>query len=718
MSARDSLALVGRTIGGHFLVEGVIGEGAHSLVYRAKHLGPDEWVAIRVVKACVSSDPSAVDQFVRKWRAESAGVAGVVLGDPQLVRTIEFGTAATGTGSFAPFAVSEWVDGQSFAEMLAGRNEPYTLAEAIQLLGPPAQALAYAHRSGVAHGCLTPRCLMLALSEDSPKQPQLRVLDVGLRTTLVDITGDSGFYSSRWATPEHLDRSLGDPGLTTDVYSFALILSEALNGRIRSPSVAPPGSVDGDPTEPPAASHIERTIARALLREPSARWPDLGIFWSAVQSAMADDQAGVPLASWQAEDTGNVRRGRNQSSAPTTVSSSGARRISLPSSLLSLSEDLTPTGLTPTGMTPTGRTPTGLTPTGMTPTGPTDMVSALGGAGRGSTAPPPPHIAFGSTATATITARTLPLIPDVRIDPPSEPLFDSPTKQVRALLAEHETPRSPARTEAVPDRNGHASGPPRVASASSATVVRPNIVRAPDEEDLTPIRQTPPPSPAPSSPSIEVVVDVAEPESPAPAPGRLEAAFEAEADPDEIHFSIDAEKPVPRRRSAKPGDPPPEAVGSGHATGLKVTVPAAAAKVRVEDLPSVIVEPVSQAPAPSPVLANLPEPMPFALSRDEKTVVKREASDAAAVLRAAMAGGASPSDPRMKAAKKAVPGPSGVVVSPGAHGAAMPPPAPARHYGASERRARRERRKLLLVALVVVFVLTVGALIATSLRGH
>ncbi len=650
MSAIDSLALVGRTIGGHFRVEEVVGDGPFSILYRARHVGPDEPVAVRVLKIGVSADPNPVDAFVRKWRAEASSVAGVVLADPQLVRTIELGTAATGVGTYAPFAASEWLDGRTLDAAIAAEGKPLSLADAVKRIEPAATALAHAHRSGVVHGRLTPKQLFLAKTDDGI---QLRVAGIGAWLAIAEAVRAEGtggkewpdpkaLFISPWSAPEHLDASLGDVGLATDVYGLALVVLEAMAGKTfvaeSADAAAIRAAVLAAPRSPKQVGltlggHVNAVFERALARDPLERWPDIGVFWGALRGAIADDEAGVPIATWKAEEQDTAR----------------ARTV--PNAMAEI------TGLTPTGPTdPTGMTPTG---TGMTPTGPGDR---------------PPASAPG--------------LPD---------FDDNPTTEMAPL---------------------------------ELTVPMP-IVRQPDDEDLTPVR----PSGGISSSKTKAARPLAPSPSTAPIDRPRAPLPPPPAPPMEIPIDVDVTQPIPivtgppavangnarapgseRRRAAKPGDPPPEVAGTGRATGLKVTVPAPAAKVRVDDLPSVIVEgeaddSITQPESPrglerAPVVHHSP-------LGDQSTVVQIEPR---------------PTPPRMPSARpaarpvtpaRALSSPPGASAAPPptVRGRALPPPSPARHYGASSRRAERERRKLVLVGVVVFVAVAVATGLVLGLRG-
>jgi serine/threonine-protein kinase len=649
VSGNDSLSLSGRTIAGHFLVEGVSGEGRHSLIYRGRQVGPDEPVALRVLKFGGSTEPGAVELFVKRWRTDSNAVAGVVLGDPQLVRTIELGTAATGVGTFAPFIATEWLEGKPLTAEIASRGKGIAIKDVLKLLEPASVALAYAHRSGAAHGRLTSRSLFIANSEDGP---QLRVLDLGMWLVLAELTRDlpkvASLLVTPWSAPEHLDPSIGDVGLQTDVYALALILIEMLRGKPVLPADATDEQIRRavlDAKAPRTAKelgltiggHLERALSRALSRDPADRWPDIGVFWNAVRGSIADDEAGLPVPNW------------------TDGEHDTARRFVVPPDLPT--DRLTPTGLTPTGATPTGKTgTTSATPTGLTPTGPTNPT--------------------GPTPTT--------------LSEPRLPEFDDGETTEMPTFGPGSSPRP-----AIENGIRPSSGP--ISERSPGGIVRPL-----DEEDLTPVQFTssqrqraaqksapPPPVPSPREPvSVDVNLDDTD-ERPPFVPPPTNGPSQSE-----------------RRRAAKPGDPPLEAAGSGRATGLRVMKPAPAAKVNVDDLPSVIVDDAalddsgSYRDSPRQIPNASPRPPTPMVANDDKTVVQLEPP--------AHAASRSPTRPT---SRQSVPERN----DRGERTRSMPAPAPARHYGAGRR--ARERRQLLIVGFAVFLAVAVATALALGLRG-
>jgi serine/threonine protein kinase len=157
------------------------------------------------------------------------------------VRSLDFGATTTPSGAWAPFMVLEWLDGRSLADDLAERRarnlRGRSVAEAFAILQPVAEGLAVAHQRQVVHRDIKPaNIFLLAGGATVPQGPLVKVLDFGIAKIMKDgeSAGTKGTFASftwGYASPEQLDPRLGTTGLQTDVYGFALLLTELLTDR-------------------------------------------------------------------------------------------------------------------------------------------------------------------------------------------------------------------------------------------------------------------------------------------------------------------------------------------------------------------------------------------------------------------------------------------------------------------------------------------------------
>src|SRR5580693_3027090 len=163
MTRRDPFGFSGALIDSQIRVGEPIGEGGFSVVYRGRHLGLDEPVAIKCLKLPTGLTPRMVDAIVERFRAESRISYRLSQGNLDIVRSVSSGTAqAPTTGEIVPYIALEWLEGPP-------------LAEVIEVLDPAAVALDYAHKQGVVHRDVKPGNLVLARTREGTSR--IKVLD-------------------------------------------------------------------------------------------------------------------------------------------------------------------------------------------------------------------------------------------------------------------------------------------------------------------------------------------------------------------------------------------------------------------------------------------------------------------------------------------------------------------------------------------------------------
>jgi serine/threonine protein kinase len=217
--------------------------------------------------------------------------------------------------------VLEWVDGQTLASVEGARRGVggRSPAEALALLRPVFEALAYAHEQGVAHRDIKPANIMLlagaTIEPTRHDKPTTRLLDFGIAKMMhPGEHGGSGHTRTRstlltfslpYAAPEQVSGSRTGPW--TDVHALALVLTELLTDR------AP--YVGTDPTEVctqvlsprrPTPGHFgvdagcwEPVLARALALMPAERFQNADELFNALNAdvpTVARHAAPVTLA--------------------------------------------------------------------------------------------------------------------------------------------------------------------------------------------------------------------------------------------------------------------------------------------------------------------------------------------------------------------------------------------------------------------------------------
>jgi len=303
----DPFALVGTTLDGQYRADQVVGEGGYGVVYRGWHLSLEQPIAIKALKVMSAEDRAVQDALFAKFKDEAKLLYTLSQESLNIVRSMDFGAVTTASGAWAPYMVLEWLQGKSLADDLAQRRRARmtgrSLDEALALLEPAAEGLSIAHQRRVAHRDIKPANFFLL---DAPNEtranaaPRVKVLDFGIAKIIRDGEGPgtrSPFASFTWlyAAPEQLDPRVGQSGLATDVYSFALLLSELLTDRVPTEGrdVVSLLRAATDPTVRPTPRQrganvpdaIEQACRRALAVDPKVRFASIGELWAALSAA-------------------------------------------------------------------------------------------------------------------------------------------------------------------------------------------------------------------------------------------------------------------------------------------------------------------------------------------------------------------------------------------------------------------------------------------------
>jgi WD40 repeat protein len=197
-------------------VLGVLGKGGMGVVYKARQLGLNRTVALKMILSGALAGPDALERF----RREAEAVAR--LQHPHIVAVHEIGTHGG-----LPFFSLEFVAGGSLDKKLA--HTPQPPREAAGLGETLARALHAAHHKGVVHRDLKPANVLLA-EDGTPK-----VTDFGLAKQLDDDSGRTRegdvMGTPSYMAPEQASGDLRRIGPATDVYALGAILYECLTGR-------------------------------------------------------------------------------------------------------------------------------------------------------------------------------------------------------------------------------------------------------------------------------------------------------------------------------------------------------------------------------------------------------------------------------------------------------------------------------------------------------
>jgi TolB-like protein/tetratricopeptide (TPR) repeat protein/tRNA A-37 threonylcarbamoyl transferase component Bud32 len=277
-----------------------IGRGGMATVYAALDRKHGREVALKVMDPALATGLGAA-RFLREVRI-AAGLT-----HPGIVPVFDSGEV---DGTF--FYVMPLLRGQSLRDRMRRGSVP--TREACVLLADVSEALDAAHRAGIVHRDVKPENILLA-------DDRALVTDFGVahaaRTWFGESLTETGatIGTVLYMAPEQLSGEAGVDG-RADVFSVGAILFEMLTGK--PPFAAPTLHAslarlanERAPSLPPgvtATPAVRDIIARALAREPEARFPTAHDLAGALRSAAA----GEPIGTTAGAQPGRPARRRRQ----------------------------------------------------------------------------------------------------------------------------------------------------------------------------------------------------------------------------------------------------------------------------------------------------------------------------------------------------------------------------------------------------------------------
>jgi Tol biopolymer transport system component len=279
-----------------------LGAGGMGEVYKARDTRLDRTVAVKILPAHLSAEPTLRQRFEREARAVSS------LNHPHICTLHDVGQQ-DGTD----YLVMEYLEGDTLAKRL--EKGPLPLDQVLKFATQIADALDKAHRQGVVHRDMKPGNVMLTAAG-------AKLLDFGLAKSTAPIAPGSSLTMAptqaspsspvtqhgtivgtfQYMSPEQVEGREVDA--RTDIFAFGAVLYEMLTGRrafLGKSSLSVASAILEKEPEPIAAiapmtpPALDRTIRKCLAKDPEDRWQTardllLELRWI----AEAGSQAGVP----------------------------------------------------------------------------------------------------------------------------------------------------------------------------------------------------------------------------------------------------------------------------------------------------------------------------------------------------------------------------------------------------------------------------------------
>ncbi|MGH7651401.1 MAG: protein kinase domain-containing protein [Gemmatimonadaceae bacterium] len=267
------------SFGDRYTIERVLGEGGMATVHLAEERKHRRKVAIKVLKPEFGASVGA-ERFLRE-----IGIAAR-LAHPHIVPLIDSGEA---DGSL--YYVSPYVEGGSLRDRLS-RQRQMALPDAVRIASEIGVALDYAHRSGFVHRDVKPENILFA--DDHALLADFGIAHVSVTPGMPALTlGGIAIGTPEYMSPEQAagETNLGTAG---DVYSLACVVYEMLTGEPPFHGVSARATIAKQVTERPrplrsirpnVPAGVERTIERALAKDPAERYATITEFTTTLSQA-------------------------------------------------------------------------------------------------------------------------------------------------------------------------------------------------------------------------------------------------------------------------------------------------------------------------------------------------------------------------------------------------------------------------------------------------
>ena len=260
---------------GPYEIQSPLGSGGMGEVYRARDTRLERDVALKVLSAGLSSDPSLRQRLEREAKAISR------LSHPHICTLHDIGHQ-----DGVDFLVMELVDGETLEHrLIKGPLTPEQFRFAAQI----ADALAKAHKLGITHRDLKPSNVMLTkggaklmdfgLAKKSGAAP-LAAAPTEMTAGQAKLTVEGTIIGTfQYMAPEQLEGKEADT--RTDIFALGEVIYEmatgkpAFSGKSRASLIAailttePPPISQLQPLTPPA---LERVVKTCLAKDPDDRW--------------------------------------------------------------------------------------------------------------------------------------------------------------------------------------------------------------------------------------------------------------------------------------------------------------------------------------------------------------------------------------------------------------------------------------------------------------
>ena len=254
----------GKIIDGRYEIIEETGRGGMAIVYRAKCMVLNRYVAIKVLRPEFREDA----EFIKRFKIEAQSAGGLT--HPNIVSVYDVGHEDD-----LEYIVMEYVEGITLKQYLNTKGQ-LQWKEAVDYASQICSGLEHAHKKGIVHKDIKPENIMIT------KEGILKITDFGIAKALTPATVATGgltMGSVHYFSPEQARGGFVDA--KTDLYSLGVLTYEMITGRLpfegESAISVAMQHLEKDPVPPSVFNpsmpkSLEAVILKAMKKELSERY--------------------------------------------------------------------------------------------------------------------------------------------------------------------------------------------------------------------------------------------------------------------------------------------------------------------------------------------------------------------------------------------------------------------------------------------------------------
>ena len=207
----------GKTLGGRYVLEEVLGIGGMAVVYKAHDTIDNKTVAVKILKDEYVSN----DDFRKRFKTESRAIS--VMSHPNIVKVYD-----VSFGEKLLYIVMEYVEGINLKQYIQSKGK-LDWREAVIFTAQILKALHHAHERGVIHRDIKPQNIMLLKDSKTIKVADFGIARINDKSETRTFT-EGAIGSVHYISPEQAKGEIVDN--KTDIYSVGVVLYEMLTSQL------------------------------------------------------------------------------------------------------------------------------------------------------------------------------------------------------------------------------------------------------------------------------------------------------------------------------------------------------------------------------------------------------------------------------------------------------------------------------------------------------